>query len=503
MSSIKKLAGQTVWYGASTIFSRFLNYLLTPYLTYKLSLSTYGEMNLVYAAIPFLNTVFLYGMETAYFRYIQKDEHKNQIYNTAFISIFISTILFTTLMIVFNHQFAAAISVKEHYDYITLSAFIIAFDSLSALPFAKLRQEGRPVKFAVIRVTGIVLNISLLYFFLTICPQLVKKNPNSIVQLVYYKNFGLGYVFVANVAQSFFQFIALSKEFFQFTWNFSYVLWKEIMAYSLPLTIAGFAGMINETFDRIMLGWWYPSASEEVVRAQVGVYGGCYKLSILISLFIQAFRMGAEPFFFKQATQDNAQKVYARVMKFFVITITLMFLVVALYLDIWKYFLRNPKIWVGLRVVPILLFANMFLGIYINLSIWYRLSRRTTPGAIITLIGAAITLVINYVFIPKYSYMACAWATFLCYGSMMVISYLWGQRAYRIPYATKKLVAYLVIVSVLYFVHHFVTQLWPNHWFSVGLASLFTAAYGLFILQVEKREFKKLPYFGRLVGSVT
>jgi O-antigen/teichoic acid export membrane protein len=497
LSSIKNLAGQTIWYGASTIFSRFLNYLITPYITYKLSLSAYGEMNLVYAAIPFLNTVFLYGMETAYFRYIQKDEHKNQIYSTAFISVFISTLLFAGLIVVFNRQFASVISIKEHYEYITISAFIIAFDSLSALPFAKLRQAGRPVKFAFIRITGILLNIGLVYFFLSLCPALIKKNPNSFVLLFYNKNFGVGYILIANAAQSLFQLLALSKEFFQFKWNFNFTLWKEIMIYSLPLTIAGFAGMINETFDRIMLGWWYPSASEEVVRTQVGIYGGCYKLSILISLFIQAFRMGAEPFFFKQASQENAQKVYARVMKFFVLTITFMFLAVALYLDVWKYFLRNVKYWEGLKVVPILLFANMFLGIYINLSIWYRLSRKTTPGAVITLVGAVITLIINYVFIPHYSYMACAWATFLCYGSMMVISYFWGQKAYRIPYATKKLTAYLVIVALLYFIHHFLVGIWTNHWFSLGLATLFTGAYGLFVSRIERKEFQKIPYVGK------
>ena len=499
MSSIKKLAGQTVWYGASTIFSRFLNYLLTPYLTFKFTVDVYGEMNLVYAAIPFLNTLFLYGMETAYFRYVQKDEHKDQIYGTAFISIFATTILFASLMIVFNREFAAVISIKEHHEYIIISALIIACDALSALPLAKLRQENRPRKFAFIRVASIMINIGFVYFFLSLCPSIIQKNPNSILQFVYHKDFGVGYILVANLIASFFPLVVLQKQFLSVKWNFNFTLWKEIMIYSLPLTIAGFAGIINETFDRIMLGWWYPSASEEVVRTQVGIYGGCYKLSILISLFIQAFRMGAEPFFFKQAMQENAQKTYARVMKFFVITITVMFLLVALYLDIWKEFLRNPKYWVGLKVVPILLFANMFLGIYINLSIWYRLSRKTSPGAYITLIGAAITLVINYVFIPRFSYMACAWATFICYGSMMVISYYWGQKVYPIPYATKKLVAYIVIVALLYFLHHFLTSLWANKWFSVILATILTSAYSLFVIKIEKKEFRKLPYVGKWV----
>jgi O-antigen/teichoic acid export membrane protein len=278
-----------------------------------------------------------------------------------------------------------------------------------------------------------------------------------------------------------------------------YPKWKEFLVYSLPLTIAGFAGMINETFDRVMLRWWAPVASPEIAKYEVGTYAACYKLSILITLFIQAFRMGAEPFFFRQFSQEGAPKVYARVMKFFVITICVMFLVVALYLDIWKDFIRDEKMWAGLKVVPVLLFANMFLGIYINLSIWYKLSGRTSAGAYITVIGALITLVINYFFIPKYSYMACAWATCICYGTMMLISYVWGQSNYRIPYAWKKLVAYMVIVCVFYFLHHYLTKAWISPWFNYILATFLTGSFLIFILFIEKKEFVRLPYVGKYI----
>jgi len=499
LSSIKKLAGETVWYGASSIFARLLNYLLTPYLTYKLSGSGYGEMSLVYAAIPFLNTLFLYGMETAYFRYIQKDQHKEKIYSTASISIFSTTLLLTTCMLLFNKQIAGFISVREHPEYITLGALIIAFDALSALPFAKMRQEGRPRKFAAIRVTGILLNIGTVYFFLSVCPAILSKNENSFIQLFYNKDFGVGYILLANLLQSLFQLIVLRRELIGFKWNFDFNLWKEVMIYSLPLTIAGFAGMINETFDRIMLGWWAPVSSEKAALFAVGTYSACYKLSILITLFIQAFRMGAEPFFFRQSVHEDAPKTYARVMKFFVLTISLMFLVVALYLDIWKHFIQNKKMWEGLKVVPILLFANMFLGIYYNLSIWYRLSHKTSPGAYITLVGAIITLLVNYIFIPHFSYLACAWATFLCYGSMMVISYLWGQKVYPIPYATRKLLAYMIIVATLYFVHRGLTGMWHSTAFSLTLATVLAGGYALFVLQVEKKEFRKLPFIGKYI----
>ena len=499
MSGIKKLAGQTLWYGVSSIFARFLNYLLTPYLTLKLSGSGFGEMSLVYAAIPFLNTLFLFGVETAYFRYVQKDEYKNEIYNTLSISIFTSTLSLCALLMIFNKSFAHLISIQDHPEYVTLSAFIIAFDALSALPFARLRHEGRPMKFAFVRVSGIILNIGIIYFFLSVCPRLLEKNPNSPLLLVYNKDFGVGYILLANVIQSFYQLVVLKKELFAFDWKFNFPMWKEVMLYALPLAIAGFAGMINETFDRIMLGWWAPVQSVQAARFEVGTYSACYKLSILITLFIQAFRMGAEPFFFKQSQQDDAPRTYARVMKFFVITITLMFLVVALYLDIWKHFIQNEAMWKGLTVVPILLFANMFLGIYYNLSIWYKLSQKTSAGAWITFIGAGITLLINALFIPRFSYMACAWATFFCYGIMMAVSYVWGQKKYPIPYATKKLCAYMVIVAVLYFIHHAVTGWWPNVWLNFTLATLLTFGYLVFILRVERKEFSRLPYVGKLI----
>jgi O-antigen/teichoic acid export membrane protein len=265
----------------------------------------------------------------------------------------------------------------------------------------------------------------------------------------------------------------------------------------LPLIIAGFGGMINETFDRIMLGWWAPVANVTAAKNEVAIYSGCYKLSILISLFIQAFRMGAEPFFFKQAEGENPQRTYARVMKFFVITISVMFLVVALYLDWWKYFLTKKTYWEGLKVVPILLLANMFLGIYYNLSIWYKLTHKTISGAYITIIGATITLVINYVFIPYYSYMACAWATFFCYGSMMVISYLWGQKAYRIPYAWKKLSAYMIIAVLLFFVHSVIIHFFNTRAVNIAAATFLLLIYLWFIMTIERKEFKKLPVIGR------
>ncbi len=499
MSSVKKLAGQTIWYGASSIFARFLNYLLTPYLTLKLSGVGYGEMSLVYAVIPFLNVIFTYGLETAYFRFVQRDATKKDLYDTGTVSLICSTVALTALMVLFNSPLAKLASLEEHPEYITLSAFIIALDALTTLAFAKLRQDGRPVKFAITRITSILVNISVIYFSISLCPAILNKNPDSFLANYYDPSRGVLYVIIANLASSFVTFLMLSKEFFSFRWRFNKGLWKEMIIYSLPLLVAGFGGIINETFDRIMLGWWSPAPTEAAAKFEVGMYSACYKLSILITLFIQAFKMGAEPFFFNQAKSENPQRVYARVMKFFVITISLMFLVVALFLDEWKYFIRNPAMYPALKVVPVLLLANMFLGIYYNLSIWYKITNKTMSGAWITLAGAAITLSINYFFIPIYSYAACAWATFFCYGSMMVMSFVWGQKAYPVPYAWKKLSAYIVISVILYFIHSGLTHLLPGFFVQVFGGFLLLTAYFLFIVRIERNEFRKLPVLGRFL----
>ena len=493
--SIKKLAGQTMYYGLSSIAARFINYLLTPYLTVILTKEDYGRMGAVYAMIPMFNIIFTYGMETAYFRFIQKKEREESINSTITISLLCSTILLFALTWYYQSALADIASLKEFPKLIQLSIIIIGLDALSTIPFARIRNEGRPILFAFIKIAGIVLNVLATIFFLSYCRQYIQKNPDSFLQHFYSPNTNpVYYILLANVFQSAFTLLLLSKWMLPTKWKFDFGLWKEMMLYALPMLVAGLGGMINETFDRLMLGWWLPSNYD--FDEQRGIYNACYKLSILITLFVQAFRMGAEPFFFKQAEGNNPQKTYARVMKFFVITVCVMFLVVALYIPIWKHFIAS-KHWEGLNVVPILLLANMFLGIYYNLSIWYKLSNKTSAGAIITIIGAAITIIVNYVFIPHFSYTACAWATFLCYFSMMVISFIWGQKHYRIPYATKKLIAYLVIVVLLFFVHKAAIHFYNHVIFSLLLATCLLAVFVWFILQTEKKEFKKLPVIGK------
>ncbi len=491
MSSIKKLVSQTAWYGLSSIAARFISYLLVPYLTYKFTESAYGEMSMVYSFIPFLNVIVSHGMETAYFRFGTK-ENELKIYHTSSFSMLMVTALVIMALIHWSAPVAQILQITAHPEYITLIAWVVALDAITTIPFSRLRLQERPKKFAFIKIGGIVVNILATYFFISFLPQYIQAHPTHFLNSIYKPDWPVGYILMAGIIQNVFVLLLLKKEMGALRFSFDFDLWKQMMLYALPLILVGLGGMINETLDRIMLGWWAPGGSPEANKAIVGIYSACYKLAILITISVQAFRMGAEPFFFKQAESDNAQKKYARVMKFFVITLCIMFLMVVLYLDIWKEFIRNPAMHVGLKVVPILLMANIFLGIYYNLSIWYKLSNKTMAGAWITLLGALLTIVINYLAIPYYGYMASAWATFFCYGAMMVVSYKWGQKVYPVPYATKKLIAYFIIALIVYGINTLINLVSQNQPFNYLFATILLFAFIAFVARIEKKEIKLL-----------
>ena len=491
MSSIKKLAGQTMWYGLSSIAARFINYLLTPYLTLKLSEAAYGEQAIIYSFIPFLNVIVTHGMETAYFRFGSK-ENEEKIYHTSSFSMIIVTGMVVACLLIGGAPIANLLQINLHPEYLHLVAWVVALDALTTIPFSRLRLQGRPMKFAFIKIGGIVLNIAATYLFISMLPAYEATHKNTFIASFYKPNWEVGYIIVANIVQNVFVLILLQKEIRALRFNFDFKLWREMMVYALPLILVGLGGMINETMDRIMLVKWGSGATVEANKAMVGIYSACYKLAILITISIQAFRMGAEPFFFKQAQSDNAQKTYARVMKFFVITLCIMFLGVVLYLDIWKEFIRKPSMYVGLSVVPILLIANMCLGVYYNLSIWYKLSNKTMAGAWITLLGALITIVFNYIAIPHFGYMASAWATLLCYSTMMIVSYHWGQRVYYIPYATKKLIAYFVICLLLYGIHLIVQYFTDIVSTRISIGTIELILFIWFVSRVERKELSSL-----------
>ena len=495
MSGIKKLAGETLWYGGSTIVARLLNYLLTPFLTYNLSnASDYGKIALIYSLIPIFNIVFTYGFETAYFKFANNKEGNKNLYNTAALSIFISTLLFTLVLWGSRHVIGASIGLQHLPAIINVMILIIAIDTLAAIPFAKLRQDSRPVKYALAKIVGIVTNIALTIFFIKICPKYYTQY--TWLQLVYNPQTNQAYyVILANLIQSIITLLFLSKEIFTIKLKFNITLWKQMMLYAAPLILVGMGGVVNDTMNRIMLRWWLPG-DVAFKETQIGIFSACAKLAILITLFIQAFKMSAEPFFFKQAESKNAPQLYARVMKFFVIILSFAFLSVSLYMPIWKHFI-GVKYREGLSVVPILLMANIFLGIYYNLAVWYKLTNKTMYGAGITLFGSAISVGFNYLFIPHYGLVACAWGTLLVYAVMMYLSYFYGQKFYKIPYAWKKLTAYLIIVVAIYFIHSGLLYLWANTYFSIGVATLLVFIFAKFIALVEHKEFAKLPIVGK------
>jgi O-antigen/teichoic acid export membrane protein len=497
LSSIKKLAGQTVWYGLPTITSRFIGYILNFSLAYIYHAVDTADLVTVYAIIPFLNILFTYGVETSYFRFVQ-NKNKNELYSTLNISVVSTTILFTAILLFFNKELARATYMPDHPEYFTWVAWIIFFDTLSTLPFAKLRQEGRPRKYAFVRIFSIIINVVVVIYFLGVCPGIAAKDPNSALLLFYDPSIGIGYYLIGNLIGSMVTFILLWREFSTLHFVFNGKLWKEVMKYSYPLIIVGLGGMINEMLSRLVYQYVVPISVQEA-KHQLGIFGANYRLAVLITIFIQMFRMAAEPFFFNQSLQENAKKTYARVMKFFVIACCCIFLVVGLYLDVFKEILtlKYSEYGEGIHIVPILALGNVFLGIYYNLSVWYKLTNNNWYGAAITIAGAVITVALNIWWIPIFGYTGSAWATFSCYLFMMVSSYILGQKFYPIPYARKKLTAYLVLAVLLYFIHKGVIYLYAPIWFSLAAATLLLGMFILFIARIERKEFQKFPVIGK------
>lgn len=447
MSTLKKLASQTAVYGLSQILGRFVNYLLTPLHTKLLEPLLYGVNTLMYGYVTFFNVLLTYGMETAFFRFSQKKENPSQVYSTALTSLVSSSLAFMLLISMFSVPLARLIGIEEHPEYVVYFAVIISLDAICAVPFAYLRQQNKALRFAVIKNINIFTNILLNLYFFLLCPY-VQKHYGTLLPL-YNGLVEVGYIFIANLVASIITVPLLGREILEIKKaSFSKSLWREMLVYGLPLMVVGFAGMINEALDRIIISYLYPTEQEGLIAT--GIYGANYKLSILMSLFIQAFRYAAEPFFFNQSKTDDKRTVYATVMNYFVLVCLILFLTVTLYIDIFKYFI-DPRYWQGLNVVPVLLVANMFLGIYYNLTIWYKLSDQTNKGALISMIGAGITIVANVLLVPVLGYTGSAWATLICYVGMAVICYLMGMKYYPIPYQTIRVVGYILFALMLFF----------------------------------------------------
>lgn len=439
MNPLRRLAGQTAIYGLSNILGRIINFLLVPLYTRVFIPEEYGIVTEMYVYVAFLLIVLTYGMETALFRFSEnKGGNKDAVFSTAFLSVLLTSSLFIFLVISFRIPLAEAMRYGGHVYYIVLLALIVGLDAIAAIPYARLRVRNRPWRFALIRFSGIIVNIGLVLFFLVFCPWLIENGPEALVPVVekiYNEQIGVGYVFVANLAATIITLLLLSPEMFRVKWNFDTILFRQMLIFALPLLVAGMAGWANEALDKLLLKYLLP---ENIAMEQLGIYGAVYKLSMLMTIFVQAYRFAAEPFFFAEASQKNARDMFALIMNYFIIGLLTIFLLITLFIDLVKHFI-GPEFHEGISIVPVLLLANLFLGIYWNLSIWYKLTAKTHYGAWFAIIGACITLVLNIWWIPLFGYHGAAWATLVCYFSIALLSYLTGQKNYKIPYNIKRI----------------------------------------------------------------
>lgn len=495
MSDIKKLAGQTVVYGIPTIVGRFLNYFLVPLYTYNISTSEYGVVSELYAYVSFLMIILTYGMETAFFRYSQQYD-KDKVFNTAMLSLFFSTTIFLGITFICLNYILEILEYEDHSSYIILLLLILAVDTLKAIPYALLRREGKSKRFALIKTTDIVVNIIFSLFFIALCPHLLKGEYSYMVTSWFDNSNLVFYIFLSNLLACFIAMMMLLPEYKRFSLNFDFNLLKKMLSYGLPVMIGGLAGMVNETFDRIALKHLMktPQNISDASQinawkmAQIGIYGACYKLSIVISLFIQAFKFAAEPFFFSKMKKTDAKQTYSSVMTIFVMFLSLIFLIVMGYIDLFQYFMGKDYR-IGIVVVPILLMANIFLGIYYNLSIWYKVTDKTHWGAIIAIVGAVLTIIGNYIFVPQMSYMGAAITTLICYVSIALICYFLGQRYYPIAYNVKHCLFYIFFAVSLYCVSLLIKNLNLGHLLSLAIN---TALIILYIVIAFKLDIKKI-----------
>ena len=491
MAGVKSLAKDTAIYGLSSIIGRFLNWCLVPLYTAMFAAAEYGVVTYVYAIVALALIVLTYGMETGFFRFANHERYSNpmEVYSTALISLAVSGALFLVGIFAFLGPVTAAMECTGHEDYIAMMAVAVAIDAFTALPFSYLRYKKRPLRFAALKLINIGLNIGLNLLFILVAPWLYEQAPATVAWF-YSPTFGIGYIFLANLISSAVVLLLLIPEMRGFPWRFNRTLWREMIAYSFPLLVLGVAGIMNQTIDKILLPRLLSDSADAM--AQLGIYGANYKIAIVMVMFIQAFRFAYEPFIFAQNREQGGNKLqaYRDAMKYFVIFAMVIFLGVMFYLDILKYFI-NPRYFSGLRVVPIIMIAEFFFGVFFNLSLWYKLTDRTVWGMWLSLGGLAVTVVLNVLLVPRMGYMGCAWAAFGCYGSMMIASYIAGRVNYPIGYNVPRLAFYFFLALALYGISILITT--GHEWLDMGVRTLLLAVYLLVVIRREQ-----IPLPGRL-----
>lgn len=444
-NNIRKLGGQTIIYGLSSIVPRFLNYLLTPIYVYIFLPEKYGDVTILYAYAAFINIFLTYGMESGFFYFSKKAKNFSEVYGTAFLSLLTTTTIFVIFCLLYLRNISNWLDYSGKVRYIFWFILILAFDSLTAIPFAKLRQQNKAFRFALIRI----LSVGITVFFnilLIIVPRYFIK-VDDIFGIPYKLDIEL--IFIANCLGSFVTLLILVPDTFREKVSFNFSLWKQMLNYSYPLLFVGLAGTINDSLDRFLLLHYLPANVNKM--AEIGIYGANIKIAVIMVLFTQMFRFAAEPFFYNQHKSTDQKSVLAEVTGFFTMFGIVIFLFVMLYLDVIKFYIPR-NYWGGLKIVPINLISSFILGIYFNLSFWYKLTGKTIYGIVITGVGAVITVVLNILVIPHWGYYGSAWVRLFCYSVMVLISYFWGQRHFPVKYSVNKLISYLGIGIIICFV---------------------------------------------------
>lgn len=483
MSGIKSLMKDTAIYGVSSIVGRFLNWCLVPMYTYMFTAAEYGIVTNIYAYVALVLVILLYGMETGFFRFANHERWSNpmQVYTTTLISVGTTSMLFIIVACFFSPQIARALDCADHPSFIWMMVITIGLDAYTSIPFSYLRYRKRPMRFATLKFVNIGVNIGLNLFFLVLCPIIWRHAPNTI-SWFYDPTFGIGYIFLSNLIASLLMLMLLTPEL-TVGYSFNGKLLREMLRYSFPLLVLGIAGIMNQTIDKILFPLLYDDPAQ--AQAQLGIYGACYKIAIVMVMFIQAFRFAYEPFIFDKARNESADNrtQYADAMKYFIIFSLLIFLGVMFYLPVIRYFI-SPRYFEGLKVVPIIMAAELLFGIFFNLSLWYKLTDRTVWGTILSVGGLVVTLTLNILFVPRYGYMACAWAAFACYASMTVASYFLGQKYYPICYPVKRIAGYVAVAAAIYVVGLYL----PTPWMPLNfvIRTVLILAFAFLIFRVER-----------------
>ena len=493
MANLKSLAKDTAIYGLSSIVARFINYLLVPIQTARFAASggEYGIITNVYAYVSLLIILLTFGMETTFFRFMSKDgEDPKKVYSTALTMVMMTSLVSVVLLMTFLHPIAASVGYADHPEYVAVMYITVAIDAFMAIPFAYLRYLHKPIKFAMLKIINILLNIALNLLYLIVLPAL-KLNPFGI----YDEQFTLdvAFVFYINLFCTCATLLMLWKEWTAQPFKVDKNTCKRMLTYTWPLLVMGLAGQLNQAASQILFPYLYDGSQEEA-RAQLGIYGACIKIAMIMVMITQAFRFAYEPFVFGKSKDKDNRETYAQAMKYYLIFTLLAFLVVMGYIDILKY-LIGETYWEGLRVVPIVMAAEIMFGVFFNLSFWYKLTDRTIWGAYFSGFGAVVLIVIDILLIPRFSYMACAWAGFAAYATSMLLSYFIGQRYYPIAYPIRQMSAYVLLTIVLFLAMQYANSILPL-WTALIANTLLIVVFAVYLV---KKDFplSSLPVIGK------